>query len=90
MLVCQCHHFAEALGSAQAAQEREALEQLAQRHRGLFTYQALWSSMPLDLYCQCIGTSNSHPHVQQLILQAPRMGDSPPKVALSKSLAAYG
>lgn len=58
-------------------QETEAkvtLQQAAETNKGLFTFQALWPLLPLDLFCQIIGCSNRHPAVQELILKGTQIG----------------
>lgn len=50
------------------------IEEQAGGRKGLFTLKALWEAIPLDLYCQTVGTSHSDPKFQQAMLDAVPLG----------------
>ena len=54
--------------------EAAALEELGGEARGAFTFAALWSALPLDVFAQCIGTANRNPRVRERILEARKLG----------------
>lgn len=50
------------------------MKTLAEQNKGLFTVQAMWEAMPLDMYCQVVGNSNRHPAILQLLDKGLTMG----------------
>jgi hypothetical protein len=63
----------------QTNEERAAIKKMAEQNKGLFTIQAMWEAMPLDMYCQIVGNSNRHPAILNLFDKGLTMGVSPHK-----------
>ena len=61
----------------QIREEKAAMKTLAAQNKGLFTVQAMWEAMPLDMYCQVVGNTNRHPFIVELLNKGLLMGAKP-------------
>lgn len=51
--------------------------------RGLFTSKALYENLTLDLYGKTIGIVSNSPHLKDLMIKAPLLGELSPELTLN-------
>lgn len=60
-----------------------SIEQVAEGRKGLFTVETMHTAMPLDVFCQIIGSGSKDAHVQQAMLDGVPLGKLPLALAAS-------